>query len=182
MHPQGIPGLTLSVTSRLFWQVTENLRILVSAQLHKATGFVVCATNRLGQHRSHNLPRDDNHVFYVTLSFPVFPSKFAISRNSFREQILGKRNPPVAVGLIGSAASPAPRSFLGMPRQPHSPRNQHARIIRRDLRPNVVSALAQASAPPPILPALPQAQRPPVRRPSAYTRHGAGRPGSFCAG
>ncbi len=52
----------------------------------------------------------DKHVFSVTLSFPVFPSKFAILRISFWEQILGKRNPPVAVSR---SAVPFPRpTFL----------------------------------------------------------------------
>ena len=57
--------MTLSMTSRLFSSVTENLRILVSAQSDKATGFVACATHRLGQPRSPDLPSDDNHVFCV---------------------------------------------------------------------------------------------------------------------
>jgi len=55
----GIPRLTLTVMPRPFVSVTENLRILVSVQLDKATGFVIRATYRLGERWSP----DDNDVF-----------------------------------------------------------------------------------------------------------------------
>ena len=60
---QGIPRLTMSVISRPFCSMTENPRILVSAQSDKATGFVVCATHGLGQPWSPDLQPDDNDVF-----------------------------------------------------------------------------------------------------------------------
>jgi len=53
----------LSMTPRPFRSVTENPRIMVSAQSGKATGFVASATHRSGQLRSPDLPSNHNHVF-----------------------------------------------------------------------------------------------------------------------
>lgn len=64
-----------------FWWVTENLGILVSAQSDKATGFVVRARDKLGQSRSPNLPRDDNHVFPDRARGKSCPAAHAQSRS-----------------------------------------------------------------------------------------------------
>ena len=64
--PCAHPGHTQTDAERglpPFGLVTENLRILVSAQSDKATGFVGCVTDRLGQPRSPDLLPDDNDVF-----------------------------------------------------------------------------------------------------------------------
>jgi len=63
MPTQGIPGLTLSATLRPFVIGDGKPPDLVSAQSDKATGYVACATHRLGQLRSPDLPPDDNLVF-----------------------------------------------------------------------------------------------------------------------
>jgi len=98
----------------------ENIQILVSAQSDKATGYVACATHRLGQLRSPDLPPDDNRVFLdrarraagAKQQFRLRPqsdvgdgdpgsqdrpfvkrdlSRFSVSERPFLEKIIGNR-------------------------------------------------------------------------------------------